>query len=276
MSGPRTIAAVIAACLFAGACGQHGNDKAALRLASIDGRPITANDLAAERNGAIASPTDPSDAERAALQQMINRKLLAKDADGIDFKSDPASAARRDHLMEIAKADVIAAKLGATAPAPSPDEVDAFIAAHPEAFKDRKFLVLDQIQFKNPGSNLSLTAAAAAKSMDLVQQTIVAAKIPFQRGLSVIDTTGAPAAVVKQLLALSPGEIYQIVAGANVVEGQIVQMRPIPLTGPAAKEVAAQMLRNERGHTIVQQRLAALRKASKIQYNVPAYAPKAG
>jgi hypothetical protein len=276
MSDRKTIAAVVAACLIAGACGQHGGDEAGVRLAALDGRPITAIDLAAERNGATPSPTEPSAADRAALQQMINRKLLAKDADGIDFKSDSASAARRDRLMESAKASVIAAKLGAAAPAPSPDEIDAFIAAHPEAFKDRKFLILDQIQFKNPGSNLSLTAASAAKSMDLVQQTIVAAKIPFQRGLSIIDTTGAPPAVVKQLLALSPGEIYQILSGPNVVEGQIVQIRQIPLAGPAAAEIAGQMLRNERGQAIVQQRLAALRKAAKIQYDVPAYAPKAG
>lgn len=232
-----------------------GNESAEVVIARVGDDKITLADVQAEQPGIAANAVDAG-----LVSRLINRKLLAQAAQS--EKLDDAATKRSVAIStEIALANAKGKKIADTVPAPTAAEIDAFIAAHPEAFAARRFIVIEQIELARPAEPLAIAPSQTVTSLDQVQSTLDTAGVPYQRTVIVVDTANTPAAVSQRLLAMQTNALFELSTGSVLAEGQIVEVRAVPLSGPRAREIAANFLKNQKIGAAVLKATGDLRKA---------------
>ena len=255
MSNLLRLIAVSGLALSLSACGGSG-DKGpdGAPVAKVYGQAITLADLKAE-----APNAQTPEARAAVLSEMINRKLFAQAATG---KSADAARAAETALSNAKGREIVEAL-----PQPTASEIDQFIAAHPEAFAARKFLIIEQIEVRTPKGAQS-PPASTAKTLDELQTQFDAAKVFYQRTLAVVDTASALPATINGLLALPAGMIFSMQNADARVIGRIVEVRDAPFSGPFARQVAGNLVKAEKARAAIAAELEALRTkaGSKIEY----------
>lgn len=261
----------LAACLLLAACAKGGGATDDKVFATVDGEKITASDVQVETalNGGAAQQGQPE-----ALQRVIDRKLMAAVAkkDGLDRPAGFQAESERagDDLL----AGALIRKISSETPKPTAAEITQFIAAHPEAFAERKFLVLEQIQVRKPEQGLPMIASQPGRTMEGIQAALDAQGVPYYRSMSITDTANTQPSLVAQLMRLGPGGTFETNRGDLIVIGRVVEVRNAPLGGPFARELAQNYLLNQRTSAAVRSRAEALRKDAKIEY-AEGYAPTA-
>lgn len=254
-----TLSLALAACQ-----GAHGDEAGnSMVIVQVGGDKVTLADIQAEQPGATAVSVDPG-----LVSRIVDRKLLAQAAakaklDGAaDYKSEVARA------QEATRADAMVKQIAASAPALTAQEIDQFIAAHPEAFAARKFIVIDQIELRRPKTPIA-PPSQGVTTLDEVQAKLDAAGLAYQRSVRVVDTASAAPEVVQKLVSMSANAVFELSAGEIIAQGQILQVRSAPLSGPLAKEIAGNFLKNQRTSAAVATKLAQLRKEAgdKIKYS---------
>jgi hypothetical protein len=204
----------------------------------------------------------------ALISRLLERKLLAQAAKAEKLDKEPAFAQATARTDEIARANAKAQKIAKTVPAPTDQDIDAFVAAHPEAFAERRFILIEQIELARPDKPLAISPTQGVSSLDQMQAIVEAAKLPFQRTVVVVDTANTPTAVAKRLLGLPLNSLFELSTGTVLAEGQVLQVIRAPLSGPRAREIARNFLQNQRVGAAVAKAAADLRKAAgdKIKF----------
>lgn len=261
---PSALAAFAAISLALTACSGAGKSSdTAPVMAKVYGEAITKADIKA-----AAPSADTPEAEQAVLSDLINRKLLAHAAADTKSASSDADMAR---AAELAAANAQGRAILDKQSAPTPQDVEAFIARHPESFGQRRFLVVDQIELRRADGGPAPTAppTAGALSLDGLQAQLDASNIPYQRTLAVVDTASASPATVSGLLAAPQGTLFSIQAPGAKVVGRVMEVRDAPFGGPLARQVAANLLKAENARASLKKSIDALRlKAGKqIEYS---------
>lgn len=244
-------------------------------VAQVGGDEITMRELNVELRGAqLRSPEELKRAEIAALDAIVNRKILAAAArkqgvgDSADFQLT------RQRAEEILLAEALQSQMGQKVARPSREEAEKYVATHPEIFAARKLYVIDQIQFGRPENPASLKEFEPLKSLDEVEQKLLRDNVEYRRVPSSIDARNAPAAMMKQIASLPANEVFLIPTGNTILVNQIKSARTIPFTGEPAIAFAQQVLASERVNGSVIKQLEAIRKAAgtvnyKKGYNAP-------
>jgi EpsD family peptidyl-prolyl cis-trans isomerase len=246
-------------------------------VATVDGEPITTADLQIEqgalRPGAAAAGAD---VDRAALQRIIDRKLLAKAAvaQKLDQTSTYALEARR--AREAAQATALARTLATARPEPTNEEIAKFIADNPQSFADHKLIIIDQIRTRAPSQPLKDTANRELDTLEAVQATLDQTHVPYQRSVNIIDSGQSDPAVLARLSSIAPHTVFEVVNGDMLTINQVQDVHPAPVTGSAATELATTALRSRNAESALRGRVEALRAAAKtkITYS-PGYEPAA-
>jgi hypothetical protein len=233
-----------------------GDEPGEVVIAKVGSDTLTLADVQAEQPGVTAGAVDP-----ALIGRLIDRKLLAQAAaaeklDDTIAKRDSARAA------EIARANAKGHKIADALPPPTDAEADAFIAAHPEAFAERKFIVIEQIELARPPKPIAISPSQGVGNLDQVQAILDTARLPYQRTVVVIDTANTPGGVAKRLLALPLNSLFELSAGEVIAQGQVLQVRSAPLSGPRAREIARNFLKNQKAIAAVAKAAADLRKSA--------------
>lgn len=245
-------------------------------VATVGDVPITAADLSAETGGASApDAATQSEINRAALRRIIDRKLLAREAEREKLDDTPDFAARSRRAVELVKADLLAAKLAGAAAQPSAEKIAAYMAQHPEAFAERKLYVVDRILLTQPKEPLKVRAEL--DSLDQIETVLQSQKIKFRRSQTVVDTASAPPELASRLAQFPPNQLFEVQTGDTVSINEIREVRRSPLVGPAAAEAAAGMVRTKEAQGAVQRKLEALRADARgsITYS-SGYEPERG
>jgi len=242
-------------------------------VAVVNNEEITASDLNAELNSQSNAITgDTKEARAAALQGLIDRKLLAQQAksDGIDKSPEFLNQQRR--LTDDLLINMLVSRRANTEQVPTADEINRFEASHPQMFANREIWTLEQILYPLPKDQAVVAKLAATKSLDEVAQILTAAGIQFNRGTRKIDTAVFTPAMYQQVNAVAPGEPF-IAPGPDKAVASVIKARePAPLTGDQAQKVAVAAIRRENVQKIVQDRVKSLRATAKIQYQ-PGFEP---
>lgn len=263
---------VLAACGGAGG----GGEPTGQVLATVDGQEITTTDLRAELGGASAPNAEgQKQLERMALQNIVNRTLLANAAiaDGLDKGPEFAVAERRAKQMVLV--DLYNAKSRKAIPAPSPEEVRAFIAANPAMFSQRKTFVVDQVVVSQATRELA-QALQPATSLDQAKQILQQRNVRFSETTGVIDALTLPPEAAKQITALPQGEVFVIPASGGMRINQIRSTQTNPIADDQAQAIAREMLTRQRveGQLRNQAQSIVTAGAANVKYN-PEYAPPA-
>lgn len=269
MNSKFVLIAAVGALAVAG-CGKKPGGQVA---AVVNGEEITLQEINAEiGTSEIPSGVDKNAVRQAALQRIIQRRLLAQVAKGEDLDKSSEFLVRRRALEDALLVQLLAKRVGGSIKVPGPGEIDAFVSSRPYMFGQRAILTLDRIQFPAPADARKLDPLKDDHSMDAIAQSLNAEGIRFARGPAEIDTAQLAPAVLQQIEGLPQGEPFVLPQGGVITAGVITARRPMPMLGDTARPFAANALRNEQLNKVVEQRLNAAKAQAKIEYQ-PGFAP---
>ena len=245
-------------------------------VAVVNNEEITAAELNAEiaADSNVATGGDTKQLRNAALEKLIDRKLLVQQAraDGLDKSPEYVSQLRRttDDLL----INMLVTRRLNTSQVPSAQEISAYEASRPELFANREIWTLTQIIYPLPKDQALNAKLSAAKTLDEIAQTLTASGVQFTRDTKKIDTAVFPHNIYEQIAKLPAGEPF-IAPGPDKAVANVISARdPNPTPADQARAIAVQAMRRDQVDKIVRDRVSADRASAKIQYQ-PGFGPGA-
>ena len=243
---------MLGAALTLTACGDKEGGEALEKgqvVATVGGKDVTVHELNAELQGANLPQNLPADqkkqVENGALQQVVNRKILADIARERGLDKTPMYLIQERRAEEQILVQMLQRQMSSSVKKPGSTEVSTFIAQNPNLFAERKIFTVDQIQFQTPRDPKILQKYQPLKTMDEVAAQLKADGLQFRRAPATLDVATANPALVEQVLKLPPTEIFIIPAGQVMVANKITDTRVVPLSGAQAQQLAASRMQQK-------------------------------
>jgi len=264
---------LVAASLLLTACQRKPEGQV---VAVVNGDEITQGEVAEELKGAnLPQGADQATVRQAAVQSLVQRRLLAGAARDEGVEKDPAFLVQRKQLEDRLLVQFLAQRSARTMARPDPGEVNAYIGANPGAFADRVIWTVNRLQFGSPKDPAVMTAIEGEHSLDAIVARLRAAGIAFTQNSSQLDSVGLTAEAYSKIAALPPGEPFVQARNGVVSVGAITGKQSAPITGDAARNAATDRLLSQRVNTRLEDRLKTLKAAAKIEYQ-KGFAPAPG
>jgi len=269
----RTIS-LLAVGLMLASCGHKAKAPKGQVVATVDGQEITAAQLRLEVGDAPNNPAQAALAQKAALQNLVTRKLLVAEAKKRDLEKSPIAAMLRARAEDMALVQLLQMNIAGKVPKVSDEEVRDFISAHPATFAQRRLISVDQLLVPQIDSKL-IKQMEPLKTMPDVEALLNANKIQFVRSAAVLDTLNLNPDVATKIAGMGTDDIMVMPNGAGAQVARITSTRIEPLSGDEAEKIARLLLMRQRGATQVREALTQIVKngQSKVSIN-PDYLPK--
>lgn len=268
---------VIAAPLALAACGSNDAAPTGQVVANVNGEEITTTDLNSELNGATApTPEGQKNLQRMALENIINRTILAQAAETEGLAEGPEFAVIERKAKQAALVELLQRKVGGGIPAPGREEIEDFVAENPSMFASRRVFVVDQIVVPQANQELA-RALQPVKTLAEAQAVLKQRNIPANNTVGVIDALTIPPQAAAQISALSPDEVFIIPSGQGLRINHVRSSQVDPITGEQARNIARELLTRQRTQVALQNSLADRIKAGRanVKYNDAFAPPKA-
>lgn len=270
-----------AACVVLSGCGKK--EPTGQVVATLDGKEITAIDLSNEMQGFTApNPQIRKQAERQALTSILNRKAIAAAAKEAGIDKTPGFAQQQQRVNEALLVQSWQASIAKSVPPPSKEEVDRFIAAHPDVYANHKIYEVEQIRMPRVNDPKLIADLRPLDTMESVGALLTERKVPFRVAADRIDTLGIDPEIVNQIAKLPPGEIFVIPAGNMLAVNRIVNTTVTPTPPDVATKHATQYLKNQRTQQAIARQFQSVIAAAQkdVKYSKafeppPAKAPAA-
>jgi EpsD family peptidyl-prolyl cis-trans isomerase len=246
-------------------------------IASVNGEDITVYELSAElQDVSLPSGEARKRIEQAALQKIIDRKILADIARERKLDKTPQYLLQSRRADDLLLAGLLQSDAANKTPEPSSEDVEKFIADHPEMFGQRKLIILDQIQFPIPSDRKELLKYQPLKTLDEIEQKLTENNIDYRRAPTSIDTVQLPAQMTKSILALPPEEVFVVPGNGGLTANRITAVKSVPFIGRDALRAGREMLRKQRIDEKARTDLEPLIKEAKARISYQSgYAPPA-
>ena len=235
-------------------------------VAVVNGDEVTVQELNGELAGVGATDGEDQGTRNAALDRVVERRLLADVARDQDIESSPEYILRAKKLQETLLVQMLNEKLAREVKDPSPQDVDRMISENPQAFRDRTLFALDQVVFQDPEREDVMASLGPTKTMDEVVAVLNRAGVKFQRGNATVDSATLPANMFAQFRQIGTSEPMIIPAGNRITVAKIIATRPMPLTGNAARPVASTGFTRRETQKRLRELLTAARQEAEIKY----------
>jgi EpsD family peptidyl-prolyl cis-trans isomerase len=252
-------------------------------VATMDGKDVTVQELNAELQGANLpaniNAEQRKQVEKSALQQVVNRKILADIARERGLDKTPMFLIQERRAEEQILVQMLQRSMSSSVKKPGQTEVATFIAQNPNLFAERKIFTVDQIQFQTPQDPRVLQKYQPLKTMEEVAAQLKADGLQFRRAPATLDVATANPELVQQVLKLPKDDIFIIPAGQVMVANKITDTRVVPLTGPQAQQLATGLLQQRAFNDMIKRDLEPkVKKAeSEVKYQAGfGPPPKAG
>ncbi|GAA0482180.1 hypothetical protein GCM10009096_25630 [Parasphingorhabdus litoris] len=267
-----TLLAVTAGALFLSGCEKTAEGQVA---AIVNGEEVTLQEI----NAALGEANIPEGADKdvlkqSALQQIVDRRLLAQAAKESGIDQDPAYLIRQRQLSEALLVRMYADKAGTTIKVPDQAAIDRYTEANPFTFANRTIYAVDQLIFPAPADLAELKQLEVAKTLEDVGGILTKMGIKFARKSAQMDSVQVPPAMMAQIVALDPGEPFVIPTGATVTASVIKGQQKVPYDAEKAGPIAVKAIRNEEMAKIMKQRLTEAKAKAEITYQT-GFAPPA-
>jgi peptidyl-prolyl cis-trans isomerase C len=256
---------VIALAILLVGCDREATGQVA---AVVNGEEITLQEVNAELAGVqLPEGADQNQVRQAALQRIIDRRLLAQAAREEGLDKTPDFLIRSRQLEDALLVQLLTQKTGRTTAVPAADKVSEYILNNSAAFGGRTILTVDRIQFAMPKDPDVLKKLEDDHSLDAVAAQLRQLGIEFTRDAAQMDSAQLGQGPLNQIRALPEGEPFVLPPQAGVVTvGVITGSTPSPVDEEKAKPAAAQMMRNQSLGEALKQRLDSERAEAKIEY----------
>ena len=254
--------AVVATLAVAG-CSKVGGGRG--ELANVGGQKVTQTQLEAELKAGEVPRADTPEVRKAALDQIITRKLLAQAAREEKLDRTPEGALMRAAAMESFEAGLEHRAIRDKVKAPTPAEAEAFIQAHPEMFAQRTGYLIDQLHIRAQSDPSLMAALQPTKTLAEVERVLQARGIAYRRSVEQLDTLRADPQLTAAIRKLAPGEPFVLGEPGGFTVSGVRQSVVQPVVGPQAATIAADLLFAQRRGQAMKDRVAGL-KAAKVKY----------
>lgn len=242
-------------------------------VAIVNGEEITLQELNAEiADLKVPANADKKEVQAAALQRIVDRRLMALSAKAADLDKDPEYILRERRGDEAMLVQLYAKRALDAIRVPDAATIDKYIAANPEKFAQRTQIKVDQIAFPVPANPDALEALEPAKTMDAVVAELQKQNIQFKRGEAQMDSAMVPPDMLAQIEKLPPGEPFIVPLNGFVTVNVITGKVPVPVSPEDARAMAAQAIRSDELRKVGEQRLKEAKAKAKVEYQ-PGYGP---
>lgn len=242
-------------------------------VASVGGREITLTELRIEMNRIGVSPNDPN-GERAALQSLVNRTMLAKAARDSNLHRKPETMARMYAAQDQALADYYLA-LASQPAEPTREEIDEFIVANPSLFAKRKTYDFSVLTLETKNFDETALTPLFDHEADFSRLAAVLAKAGAAYSISPATQSGAafPAPVREQLAKYVARDNIVIKGDESTQILKIIAERPDAESAAQWPQLARRMLMEQTAARRAEALLARLKTGSDIAYYRATAAP---
>lgn len=244
-------------------------------VAKISGREITLSELRTEIARIGLSPADPN-AERVALESLLNRSILAKAAREADLHRKPETMARMYAAQDQALADYYLA-LASQPAEPTREEIDAYIRANPSLFSRRKDYQLSILTIATKNFDEKTLTPLFDREPDFARLAAVLEKAGADYSISPARQSGAafPAEIREQLAAYGPRDNIVIKGDDATQIMKVMEVTPSALTATEWPALARRALMEESAARRAEELLARLKKGVDVAYYRPTASPAA-
>lgn len=265
------IIGVVCMAMLAAGCDKKPEGQVA---AVVNGDEITLKEINAEIGTAnIPEGADSKEIQKAALQRIVERRLLAQAAqeDGLD--KTPEFLIRSRQVNDALLVQLLGQRAEKSFQVPDQAAIDKFMADNPSMFAGRKMYVVDRIQFALPADMSKLKSLESSHSMEEVAAQLNSLGIKFERGPAKMDSAQLGQQRLNQILALPSGEPFVIPENGMVTVAIITGESPLVGNKAEMAQVATQALRRQALGKTLEDRLKQARAKGDIKYQ-PEFAPK--
>ena len=272
MLGNKYLLGTLGAALVLAGCAKEPEGQVA---AVVNGEEITLQEINAEiGQGNIPEGIDKKIVQQAALERILERRLLAQSARDEDLDQTPEYFIRRRQLDDALLVQLLGKRAERTFQVPDQEGIDKFMSENPTMFAGRKIFAIDRIQFPLPGDLKQLEALEEDHSMDAVAAKLNTLDIKFQRGPAQMDSAQLGQSRLDQIKALPDGEPFVIQEKGLVTVGVITGERAVSNEGVDMGPMAIQAMRNKALADMLQERLKQAKATGEIKYQ-PGFEPSA-
>lgn len=235
--------------------------------AVVNGDEVTLQEVNAEIAGAqIPASADKQVVQRAALQQIVDRRLLASAARDGGMNKTAEYLIQQRKLDDVLLIQLLSQQIAKTIKVPTAAEADKFITTNPWMFADRQILTFQRIRFPAQAGDATIKALIPIHAMDGIAAKLTTLNIPFQRDDPKIDTAILGKPMLDRVNSLPQGEPL-IVPEGDVVSVYVKSSgSPAPLIGDQARPLAVRAIRDTALNAELKKRMDAAKAAAQIKY----------
>lgn len=272
----RSVALImLVACLPLAACGKK--TPSGQVAATVNGKEVTVQEVQAELNGYAAPDAKTRKlAEQQALQNIVARKILVAAAEKAGVAKSPEFAIQKQRMEDGLLVQAWQNSLVNAVPQPAPEEVQQFIAQHPDYYSAHKVFVLDQLRIPRLNDNRILDELKPLNTLEDIDQALQRHGIHASSARQTVDALSFPPQILDQVLKQPPNNVFVLPANGILVANKIVETKIIPLPDDTARRHATQYIRTQHAQEALRRQFGAVLQQgqAKVQYN-PVYAPPA-
>jgi EpsD family peptidyl-prolyl cis-trans isomerase len=242
-------------------------------VAIVEGHEITTTDLATEAR-AVGTSIESQASQRAVLEALIDRQLLAKAAveQGLDRRPQFQAERRRSENLLLAR--LALEEMAQSSGQPTREQVRGFVAEHPDVFSGRQKLTLEQIRY-SPSDALSSAEIAALDTLEESKQMLQSKGVNFEDNSMILDTALLQPTTARQVLRMPTGSLFFLAENGMGVLSKIVSREPAPVSESKQAVIASRVLQEQKAADAVRKRIAAERAKAKLRYQEGFGPPKA-
>ncbi len=243
-------------------------------VARAAGKEITLSELRLEMARLGLSPVDP-DAERTAMESLLNRTLLAKAARDTNLHRKPEAMARMYAAQDQALADLYLAT--ASQPAePTRQEIDDFIADNPTLFAKRRAYEFDVLTLETANFDEAVLTPLFDKEADFSRLRAVLDQAGASYTLGFVAQSGAafPAPIREQLGSYGVKDNIVLRGDAHTQIMKITSVRNDADDSASWGALARRLLLDDGAQTRAQALVERLKKRGDVAYYRPSATPK--
>ena len=270
-----------------GVAGCHGGTPTGQVAARVGNDEITVQELQAEMAGYNAPDAKTRKAaEQQALQNIIQRKLIAKAATKAGIAKSPAYAIEKARMEDMLLVQSWQKSLSDAVPEPGPEQIRQYINQHPELFANRKVYIVDQLRMQAPSDPKLAAELKPLNTLDDIAKVLQSKGIRFEQARGALDSLELGSGIVTQIEKLPAGEIFVLPMGNVLVANKIIEARVAPVPDAAAQKIAARSIKAQQAQDSVKRMFGSVvanHPGTKVVYNqaytpppAPAKAPSAG
>jgi peptidyl-prolyl cis-trans isomerase C len=213
----------------------------------------------------LAQPAAQPDPSR--VEALIDSQLLQEAAIRNKLDRDPlVLRAIAQANAEILSKAYLQSKAAALA-APTRAEIDAYLAAHPDLFSERKLFLIEQLVFDSKDFTAELKQRIdRAASVEQVAKWLDAHAVHYARARLSRNSAELAPPLLAKLKSMRKQQLFVVVAGPQTTLDALQDVTPDPVPQAAALAQADAILRQGARARSDQMEIARLRALAKIDY----------